>query len=141
MHLAVALLPQVPEPLVMHLLVLGSGDETRGSLCLVDRSAAVDLGAPRLRFGRRPQRLRCALGVIEAATISHDGIGIVLGPQLGMQHRGAVVGLLACRAHEPAPFRIWAMWMNFIGTPMRSAQPCWCIKQDVSAETMYSAPA
>ena len=33
------------------------------------------------------------------------------------------------------------MWMNFIGTPMRSAQPCWCIMQEVSAETMYSAPA
>ena len=45
-HLAVALLPQVPEPLVMHLLVLGSGDEARGGLCLVDRPVAVD-PAPR----------------------------------------------------------------------------------------------
>src|ERR1700730_10880103 len=26
--------------------------------------------------------------------------------------------------HSAAPFRIWAMWMNLIGTPMRSAQPC-----------------
>src|SRR6516162_9967760 len=43
--------------------------------------------------------------------------------------------------HSTAPFRIWAIWMNLIGTPMRSAQPCWCIRQEVSAETMYSAPA
>ena len=43
--------------------------------------------------------------------------------------------------HSAAPFRIWAMWMNLIGTPMRSAQPCWCIRQELSAETMYSAPA
>jgi Fe-S oxidoreductase len=45
------------------------------------------------------------------------------------------------RAHALAPFRIWAMWMNLIGTPMRSAQPCWCIRHDESADTMYSAPA
>ena len=65
-----------------------------------------------------------ALGVIEAAAVTDDGIGIVLGPQLGMQHGTVVVGLLACSAHALAPFRISAMWMNFIGTPMRSAQPC-----------------
>ena len=79
-HLAVALLPQIPEPLVMHLLVLGSGDEARGSLLLVDRSVAADLGAPRLRLGSRPQRLRCSLGVIEAAAVADDGIGIVARP-------------------------------------------------------------
>src|ERR1700692_1437742 len=50
-HLAVALLSQVPEPLVMHLLVLGSGDEARGSLLLVDRSGAGHLGTPRPRVG------------------------------------------------------------------------------------------
>src|ERR1700692_2280852 len=56
-HLTVALLSQIPEPLVMHLLVLGSGDEARGSLLLVDRSVAADLGTPRLRLRRRPERL------------------------------------------------------------------------------------
>src|SRR5882724_7472632 len=119
-HLAVALLPQVPEPLVVHLLVLGSGDEARGGLGLVDRPVAMDLGAPRLRLGMRPQRLRRAFGVIEAAAVAEDGIGIALGPQLRMQH--GVVDSLAYGAHALAPFRIWAMWMNFIGTPMRSAQ-------------------
>ena len=123
-HLAVALLPQIPQPLVMHLLVLGRGDEARGGLCLVDWPVAVDLGATRLRLGTCPQWLRRALGVIEAAAVADDGIGIVLGPQLGMQHGAVVAGLLACSAHALAPFRIWAMWMNFIGTPMRSAQPC-----------------
>ena len=50
-HLAVALLPQVPEPLVMHLLVLGRGDEARGRLRLVDRPVAADLCASRLLLG------------------------------------------------------------------------------------------
>src|SRR5467141_2834280 len=67
MHFSVALLPQIPEPLVMHLLVLGSGDEASGSLLLVGRSVAADLGTPRLRFGSRPQRLRCSLSMIQAA--------------------------------------------------------------------------
>src|SRR5258708_10338556 len=42
-HLAVTLLPQIPEPLVVHLLMLGSGDETLGSLLLGDRSVHADL--------------------------------------------------------------------------------------------------
>ena len=46
MHFAVALLPQIPEPLVMHLLVHGRGNEAGGSFGLVDRSIAVNL-APR----------------------------------------------------------------------------------------------
>src|SRR3981189_1353249 len=53
-HLPVALLSQIPEPLVMHLLVLGSGDEARGSLLLIDRSVAADLGPPRLLLPAPP---------------------------------------------------------------------------------------
>src|SRR5712671_2601465 len=106
-HFAVALLSQIPEPLVMHLLVLGGGDEARGSLLLVDRSVAADLGTPRLRLGSRPQRLRCSLGMIEAAAVADDGIGIALGQQFGMQH--GAVDSLACRAHALAPFKISAM--------------------------------
>src|SRR5499427_10936604 len=48
MHLAVALLPQVPQPLVMHLLVLGRVNEARGRLGLVDRPTAVNLRTARL---------------------------------------------------------------------------------------------
>jgi hypothetical protein len=91
----------------MHLLVLGSGDEARGSLLLVDRSVAADLGAPRLRLGSRPQRFRCSLGVIQATAAADDGIGIGLGPQLGVQHGAA--DSLVYRAHALAPFRISAM--------------------------------
>ena len=40
-----------------------------------------------------------------------------------------------------APFSTCAMWMNFSGSPARSAQPCWCMTHDMSGETMYSAPA
>jgi hypothetical protein len=61
--------------------------------------------------------------VIEAAAVADDGIGIALGPQFGVQ-RAAAVDWLTCHVHVLAPFSIWAMWMNFIGTPMRSAQPC-----------------
>src|SRR5262249_39593847 len=120
--------------LVVHLLVLGRGDEARGGLRLVDRAAAVDLGAARLGLGPRAQRLRGGLGVIEAAAVAHDVMALAVGEQLGMQHgRG--------EAHAAAPFRIWAMWMNLRFTPIRSAQPCWCMRQELSADTMYSAPA
>ena len=139
-HLAVALLAQVPEPLVVHLLVLGGGDEARGRLGLVDRAVAVDLRAARLLLaGLRPQRLRGSLGMIEAAAAADDRLGVVRSLELRMKH-GRLRGLLR-RAHALAPLRIWAIWMNLIGTPIRSAQPCWCIRQEVSAETMYSAPA
>ena len=128
MHLSVALLPQVPEPLVMHFLVLGSGDEARGGLCLVDRSVAMDPGPTRLRLGPRigwrPKRLRRAFRVIEATAVAQDRVGIVLGPRLGMRRPAAIADLLACGAHALAPFRISATWINFIGTPMRSAHPC-----------------
>jgi len=133
-HLAVSLLPQVPQPLVMHLLVLGRRNKARGGFRLIDRPVTMDLGAARLRLGPRAQRLRSRLGMIETAAVPHDCFGIERGQQLGVQHRVAF-------AHALAPFRIWATWMNLIGTPMRSAQPCWCIRQELSAETMYSAPA
>ena len=108
-HLAVAFLPQVPEPLVMHLFMPSGGDEARCGLVLVDRPVAVDLCATWLRLGRRPERLRRALSVIEAATIADDGLRIVLGSQLGTQHGAAAADWLRCRAHALAPFRIWAM--------------------------------
>ena len=43
MHFAVALLAQIPEPLVMHFLVFGGGNEARGRFRLVDGAIAVDL--------------------------------------------------------------------------------------------------
>src|SRR5215831_2267053 len=115
-HLAVAFLAQIPQPLVMHFLVLGRGNETRGSLRLVDRPIAVDLRTARLRLGARAQWLRGALGVIEPAAVAEDCFGIEWGEQFGIKHWVAF-------AHALAPFRIWAMWMNLIGMPMRSAQP------------------
>jgi hypothetical protein len=133
-HLTIALLPQIPQPLVVHLFVLGCGDEACGGFGLIDRPIAVDFGAARLRLRPRAQRLRGCLGVIKAMAVADDGLRIVGGQKLGMQHGGR-------GAHALAPLRICAIWMNFIGTPMRSAQPCWCIRQEVSAETMYSAPA
>ena len=134
MHLAIALLPQIPKSLVMHLLVLGRGNEAGCRLCLIDRSIAVDLRTARLRLALDPERLGGCFGMIEAVAVLVDRVSVVLSQQLGMQHARRT-------AHALAPFKISAIWMNFIGTPMRSAQPCWCIRQDVSADTMYSAPA
>jgi hypothetical protein len=114
--------------------MLGRGSKTRCGFRLVDRSIAMDFGAARLRFGARTQRLRGGLGVIETAAVPDDCFDIERGQQFGIQHRVAF-------AHALAPFRTWAMWINLIGTPMRSAQPRWCIRQELSAETMYSAPA
>ena len=42
-HLAVTLLAQIPQPLVMHLLVLGGGNEAHGRFRLDDGSIAMDL--------------------------------------------------------------------------------------------------
>ena len=122
MHLAVALLPEIPQPLVVHLLVLGRGNEARGGFRLIDGPIAMDLGAARLRLRPRAQRFRGALGVVEATAVAPYGVGIARSQQLGVQHGGAIVRLLWMAAHPLAPFRIWAMWMNLSGTPMRSAQ-------------------
>src|ERR1700722_18140907 len=100
----------------MHLFVFGRGDETRRGLGLVNGAIAVDLCAARLRLGVRPQRLRTSFCVIETAASAVDGVAIVAGQKLGSQHALGV-------AHALAPLRIWAIWMNLIGTPMRSAQP------------------
>jgi hypothetical protein len=116
-HLAVTLLPEIPQPLVVHLLVLGRGNETRGGFRLVDRPVAVDFGAARLWLGPRAQRLGGALSVVEATAVPDNGMGVVLSQQLRVQHGRR-------RAHATTPFRICAIWMNLIGTPMRSAQPC-----------------
>src|SRR5215472_13781467 len=78
-HLAVALLPQVPQPLVMHLLVLGRRNEARGGFRLIDRPVTMDLGTARLRLGPRAQRLRSRLGMIETAAVPHDCFGIERG--------------------------------------------------------------
>jgi len=82
----------------MHLLVLGRRNKARGGFRLIDRSAAVNLGAARLRLGPRAQRLRGALGVIEALAIAHDGMHDEGRQQLGIQH-------LRRGAHRLAPRR------------------------------------
>jgi hypothetical protein len=85
-HLAVTLLPEIPQPLVVHLLVLGRGNETRGDFRLVDRPVAVDFGAARLWLGPRAQRLGGALRVVEATAVPDNGKGVVLSQQLRVQH-------------------------------------------------------
>src|SRR5262249_19872174 len=42
--------------------------------------------------------------------------------------------------HSGPPFRIWAMWITFIASFKLSSTPFMCIRQDMSAEAMYSAP-
>src|SRR5438874_2008039 len=131
---------KIPQPLVVHLLVLGRGDEAGRRVRLVHRPVAVNLGAAWLRFGVGAQRLRASLGVVEAVTVAHNGFCGVRRVQLRVQH-GGMLRWLSGGAHALAPLRICAIWMNFNGTPMRSAQPRWCSRHDISADTMYSAPA
>jgi len=64
----------------------------------------MDLGAPRLRLGMRPQRLRRAFGVIEAAAVAEDGHRDRPRPR---PDEHGVVDSLAYGAHALAPFRIW----------------------------------
>src|SRR5262249_4220434 len=84
-HLAIALLPQVPEALVVHLLVFGRSDESGSRLRLVNRPIAMDMSAPRLRLGSRAQRLRGTLSVIETVAVAVNRITIVVSQKLGMQ--------------------------------------------------------
>jgi hypothetical protein len=116
MRFPIALLPQVPQALVMHLLMFGRGDEARGGLGLINGAIAVDFCAARLRLRLRPQRLRGAFRMVQTVTVSINGVAIVARQKLGMQHAVRI-------AHALAPLRTWAMWMNLSGTPMRSAQP------------------
>ena len=51
-------------------------------------------GCGSARSGGGRSGFDAAFGVIEAAAVADDGIGIVLGPQLGMQH-GAVVAIFS----------------------------------------------
>src|SRR5512138_443402 len=66
-------------------------------------------------------------------------VGVVPGLD-ELRGRLGVVDALR-RHHSRAPFSTCAMWMNFSGRPMRSAQPRWCIAHDMSVVTMYCAPA
>ena len=86
-----------------------------------------------------------ALGMVEAASVL-PAFALVVGlgdfrVEQAAAVGGAVADLEVVGAHAVAPLRMRAMWMNFSGTPRRSAQPFWCIRQEESAETTYSAPA
>ncbi len=132
-HLAVTLLAQVPEPLVVHLLVLGRGDKPICGFALIDRPIASDPRAARLRLvNLGPERRGRSLRVIEAYAASSDPF------------RRSVVDKIATEdglpAHERTPFKICAMWIYFCGIPNRSAHPCWCSMQELSEDVTYSAP-
>src|SRR5690242_4747947 len=107
----------------MHLLVLRSGDEPRRRLSLVDGATAMDNRTARLRLWLRPQRFRAGLRMIKAAAAAVDAVAIVGGKKFGSQHGSRAIAALGLPAHALAPLSIWAMWMNLMGTPMRSAQP------------------
>ena len=59
---------------------------------------------------------------------------------LGGDEVGGRLGMID-PPHARSPFRIWAIWIKRMSSPSRSAQPFWCMRHDMSAETMYSAPA
>src|SRR6516162_1948891 len=59
---------------------------------------------------------------------------------LGGDEFGGCLGMID-PLHARSPLRICAIWIKRISRPTRSAQPFWCIRHDMSAETMYSAPA
>ena len=114
----IALLPQVPEALVVHLLVLGRGEKSRGRLRLIDRSIAVYFRAARLLLALGPKRPGSAFRMVEATSRSDDRVAVVAGEDFGMEDC-ARVRAIGIGSHSLAPLRICAMWMNLIGTPMR----------------------
>ena len=144
----VALGAQVPQARVVGGLVQGGGEEALGGLGLIDGAVSADLGTAGLWLSRRIRgdRLRRGLGVLEALPVLSALPLVARRQHLGMDGTAALGGLVAAgtgvvRIHAVAPLRMRAMWMNLSGTPTRSAQPFWCIRQEESAETTYSAPA
>src|SRR5262249_59769946 len=94
----------------MHLLVLGGGDEAGCRFRLVNQPIAMDLGTARLRLGLRPERLRSAFGMIEAAAVAVNRFIVVVSQELRVQHgRGG--------GHALAPFRVWGRWVELVWAP------------------------
>jgi hypothetical protein len=50
--------------------------------------------------------------MVQSMAVAVEGIVIVVRQKLRMQNAVRI-------AHAPAPLRIWAIWINFIGSPMR----------------------
>src|SRR5258708_7190412 len=76
------------------------------------------------------------------AVLAHAPDLPVVGGLMHLQRdetRGSPFGIDGT-AHRGPPFRISAMWMTFIGNFRRSITPFICIRQDMSAEAMYSTP-
>ena len=88
-----------------------------------------------LPFGQRGG-LAVALGaqVPQPAVVELDVVG-------GGDEFRRGLGMVDRLGHARTPLRTWAMCRNFSGSSRRSEQPFWCIRHDMSAETMYSAPA
>jgi hypothetical protein len=95
------------------------------------------------RRGERAQLLplgdRLRLGVALAAQVP-EALVVELGVVLRFDEARRRLGVVDA-AHALAPFSTCAMCTNLIGAPARCAQPRWCIRHDMSGETMYSAPA
>lgn len=88
-----------------------------------------------LPFGnRRGGAVAFGAQVPQAAVVEFD---VVAGGDEFRRRLGMVDRLV----HSRTPFSTCAMCRNLTGSSSRSAQPFWCIRQDMSAETMYSAPA
>ena len=85
-------------------------------------------------YAKTPEQLESTLALVAR----RQNLGVDGAAALG---RLVAAGMRVVRAHAVAPLRMRAMWMNFSGTPTRSAQPFWCMRQEESAETTYSAPA
>ena len=111
--------------------------QAKGALPMIDQTSLQTLQA-QLASVRDAVRLRIPLGpqVPQAPVVKRDVVRL-------LQER-------ACRlrvidpdglGHPRAPLRTCAMWMKRASSFMRSAQPCWCMRHDMSPETMYCAPA
>ncbi|GAA0210620.1 hypothetical protein GCM10009081_26490 [Brevundimonas nasdae] len=139
MHLPVALLAQVPESFVVHFRVTGRIDEALRSLIVVDGFAMIELRAAGLRLRRgRLKRPGCCFAMAQTLAAATARAAIVGRVQIFVkQGRQAILcaAWFLRSAHAASPFRIWAMWRNWSGSPSRSAHPCWCSMQLLSAET------
>src|SRR4029453_5876422 len=127
----------VPRPVHFHAVLRGVVLEFLEVAGEVRQRMLLDGGGERAQF--LPLRHRFAFTVPLLAQVP-QALVVKLDMVAGLDEDRGAFGVVDA-LHSRAPFRICATWMNLTGRPRRSAHPFWCMRQDMSAETMYSAPA
>src|SRR6186713_875117 len=112
-HLTIAFLAQIPQPLVVHFLVLWRADESASGFVMIDRAIAASFRPTGLWFRMRStEGTRIGFRMHEPRAIRGTGSSVIRSLQIGVQQRrqSVVRPMFTVRGgHARFPLRIWAM--------------------------------